>query len=76
MPLTLLCFLEENLCNEDHVHGGVGQLLNQALHDLQVGEAMKKMPGSTGANPYAQMVEDAEGLDKIEALQVISLFEA
>ena len=27
------------------------------------------MPGSSGMNPFAQMVEDAEGLDKIEALQ-------
>lgn len=35
----------------------------------QIGEAMKKMPGSNGVNPYAQLVEDAEGLDKVEALQ-------
>ncbi len=28
------------------------------------------MPGSQGINPYARMIEDAEGLDKIEALQV------
>lgn len=27
------------------------------------------MPGSNGANPYAQLIEDAEGLDKIEGLQ-------
>lgn len=36
---------------------------------LQIGEAAKKMPGSNGCNPYAQMIEDAEGLDKIESLQ-------
>ncbi len=35
----------------------------------QYGEQLKKMPGSTGVNPYAQLVEDADGLDKIEALQ-------
>lgn len=39
-------------------------------HSLQVGEQIKKMPGSNGVNPYAQLVEDAEGLDKIENLQV------
>lgn len=27
------------------------------------------MPGTNGTNPYAQMIEDAEGLDKVEALQ-------
>jgi hypothetical protein len=31
---------------------------------------MKRMPGGSGSNPFAQLVEDAEGLDKIEALQV------
>jgi len=36
---------------------------------LKVGEQMRKMPGSTGSNPFAQIVEDSEGLDKIEALQ-------
>jgi hypothetical protein len=36
----------------------------------QVGEQMKRMPGGSGSNPFAQMVEDADGLDKIEALQV------
>ena len=35
----------------------------------QVGDQMRKMPGSTGVNPYAQLIEDAEGLDKIEQLQ-------
>lgn len=38
----------------------------------QVGEQMKRVPGGNGQNPFAQMVEDAEGLDKIEALQVRS----
>jgi hypothetical protein len=37
---------------------------------LKTGEAVAKAPGGDGQNPYAQMVEDAEGLDKIEALQV------
>lgn len=37
-------------------------------HPPQVGQAARSMPGQ-GVNPYAQMVEDAEGLDKIEALQ-------
>ncbi|KAJ9513382.1 hypothetical protein QJQ45_001410 [Haematococcus lacustris] len=27
------------------------------------------MPGSSGINPYAQLIEDADGLDKVEALQ-------
>jgi hypothetical protein len=31
------------------------------------------MPGGSGNNPFAQLIEDAEGLDKIEALQVGSL---
>jgi hypothetical protein len=37
---------------------------------IQVGEQAKRMPGGTGSNPFSQLVEDAEGLDKIEALQV------
>lgn len=37
---------------------------------VQVGEQMKRMPGGSGNNPFAQLIEDAEGLDKIEALQV------
>lgn len=36
---------------------------------LRVGDAAAKAPGGGGQNPYAQLVEDAEGLDKIEALQ-------
>uniref|UniRef100_A0A383WFD2 Importin subunit alpha n=2 Tax=Tetradesmus obliquus TaxID=3088 RepID=A0A383WFD2_TETOB len=36
---------------------------------LKVGEQLKRMPGGGGNNPFAQMVEDADGLDKIEALQ-------
>lgn len=36
---------------------------------LKVGEQMKRMPGGSGNNPFAQLIEDAEGLDKIEALQ-------
>lgn len=37
---------------------------------MQVGEQMKRLPGMSGSNPFTQLVEDAEGLDKIEALQV------
>eukprot|EP00798_Chlamydomonas_sp_ICE-L_P008290 gene8290-1560_t len=36
---------------------------------LKVGETLKKMPGSSGLNPFVQLIEDAEGLDKIESLQ-------
>jgi hypothetical protein len=36
---------------------------------LKVGEQMKRIPGSSNVNPFAQLVEDADGLDKIEALQ-------
>eukprot|EP00882_Tetradesmus_deserticola_P007499 GHRQ01007898.1.p1 GENE.GHRQ01007898.1~~GHRQ01007898.1.p1 ORF type:complete len:339 (+),score=189.45 GHRQ01007898.1:207-1223(+) len=36
---------------------------------LKVGEQAKRAPGGSGSNPFAQMVEDADGLDKIEALQ-------
>ena len=36
---------------------------------VQVGEQLKSIPGTDGANPYAQAIEAAEGLDKIEALQ-------
>lgn len=34
------------------------------------------MPGGSGNNPFAQLIEDAEGLDKIEALQVRPVFAA
>jgi importin subunit alpha-1 len=30
---------------------------------------MKKMAGSSGINPFVQIVEDAGGMDKIEELQ-------
>lgn len=36
---------------------------------LQVGEQLKKVPGSDGINPYARAIEAVEGLDKIETLQ-------
>ena len=36
---------------------------------VQVGEQMKRMPNSGNVNTFAQLVEDADGLDKIEALQ-------
>ena len=35
----------------------------------QVGEAEKELAGAGGSNPYAQLVDEAEGLDKIEELQ-------
>lgn len=34
-----------------------------------MGEVDRKAPGSDGSNPFSQLIEDAEGLDKIEALQ-------
>ena len=36
----------------------------------QVGEAEKELGGATSSNPFAQLVDEAEGLDKIEDLQV------
>ncbi|KAK7274368.1 hypothetical protein RIF29_15453 [Crotalaria pallida] len=37
---------------------------------LKVGEAEKNIVGNTGdVNMYAQMIDDAEGLEKIESLQ-------
>jgi hypothetical protein len=36
----------------------------------QVGQLEKQVPGGSGVNPYAQAIEDVEGLDKIENLQV------
>ncbi|KAI3438906.1 hypothetical protein D9Q98_001320 [Chlorella vulgaris] len=36
---------------------------------LKVGEAEKELGGATGTNPFAQLVDEAEGLDKIEDLQ-------
>lgn len=36
---------------------------------LKVGQQMRNMPGSNGLNPFAQLVEDGEGLDKVEQLQ-------
>ena len=35
----------------------------------QVGEAEKELMGATAANKYASLVDEAEGLDKIEDLQ-------
>ena len=39
------------------------------LRILQVGEAEKELMGATAANKYASLVDEAEGLDKIEDLQ-------
>lgn len=36
----------------------------------QVGEAEKQLEGAAGINPYTNMVDEADGLDKIEELQV------
>ena len=36
---------------------------------LKVGEAEKELAGPAGVNPYANLVDEAEGLDKIEGLQ-------
>ena len=38
----------------------------------QVGEAEKELGGAAATNPFAQLVDEAEGLDKIEDLQVLS----
>lgn len=37
---------------------------------FQVGEAEKELGGANATNPFAQLVDEAEGLDKIEDLQV------
>lgn len=36
---------------------------------LKVGEGEKELAGGAGVNPYVALVDDAEGLDKIEELQ-------
>jgi importin subunit alpha-1 len=36
---------------------------------VQVGEAEKELAGPQGVNQYANLVDEAEGLDKIEDLQ-------
>jgi len=36
---------------------------------LKVGEAEKELAGPAGVNPYVNMVDEADGLDKIEELQ-------
>lgn len=47
------------------------KLLNRCCSfSAQVGEAEKELGGATGTNPFAQLVDEAEGLDKIEDLQV------
>lgn len=35
----------------------------------QVGEVEKELQGANGVNPYAQLIDEAEGLDRIEHLQ-------
>lgn len=35
----------------------------------QVGEAEKELAGASATNPYARLVDESEGLDKIEELQ-------
>ena len=41
----------------------------QTLCDVQVGETDKEMQGPTGTNPFANIIDEAEGTDKIEQLQ-------
>lgn len=36
---------------------------------MKVGEAEKNLNNTVDVNPYAQMIDDAEGLEKIENLQ-------
>lgn len=36
---------------------------------LQVGESDKEMAGPSGTNPFATVIDEAEGTDKIEQLQ-------
>ena len=43
--------------------------LKKTRRARQVGEAEKELSGAGGSNPYAQLVDEAEGLDKIEELQ-------
>lgn len=38
----------------------------------QVGEAEKELAGPSATNPYARLVDESEGLDKIEELQTHS----
>lgn len=39
------------------------------MSELQVGEAEKELQGPNGVNPYAQLIDEADGLDRIEHLQ-------
>jgi importin subunit alpha-1 len=48
---------------------GQVRLILDYLTLWQVGEAEKEMQGANGVNPYAQLVDEAEGLDRIEHLQ-------
>lgn len=55
------------LCPPLHPHADAPAL--SALPP-QVGEAEKELGGANATNPFAQLVDEAEGLDKIEDLQV------
>lgn len=39
------------------------------MSPVQVGEADKEMQGPNGTNPFANLIDEAEGTDKIEQLQ-------
>lgn len=39
------------------------------MASTQVGEVEKELQGLNGVNPYAQQIDEADGLDRIEHLQ-------
>jgi Atypical Arm repeat/Armadillo/beta-catenin-like repeat len=51
------------------VDGGQGADAARPPRGAQIGEAEKDMAGPSGVNPYVALVDEAEGLDKIEDLQ-------
>lgn len=57
----------------DLLEGSDGRIVTVALEGLEnilkVGDALKKTPGSSGVNPFAHVIEQADGLDKLEKLQ-------
>lgn len=57
----------------DLLDGSDGRIVTVALEGLEnilkIGDALKKQPGSNGINPFAQLIEAADGLDKFERLQ-------
>ncbi|KAK9829264.1 hypothetical protein WJX72_004853 [[Myrmecia] bisecta] len=53
-------------CSDDRI---VTVALEGLENILKVGEVEKELSGPNGVNPYAQLVDEADGLDKIEELQ-------